>query len=440
MKDVRNTVILAAIALVSVFLAIVIAPKSQEPAFFNDQGQEFYPNFKDPSQVASVEVMEWNEKKADIDTFKVDLDKGKGWVIPTKYNYPANAEFRLGGMISCFMDLKKDRIRSDNAEEHAQLGVIDPANPGGALQGIGRRVTVRDAAGKVLFDMIIGEKVKDHYDMSYVRVPDSARVYDCQVTDNLSTKFADWIKTDLLEVTSADINEIVFNAYSVDEERRLKVAGEVTDVTRSGEDWHVAGLAPDEEVRKDTMSAALSALDYLKVVDVLPKPQPFTSAIRQGFFQDSTGNLVANQGELIVKTKQGINYRIYFGEVAVSTDDQSGENQPTNKNQGNRYVILEAKYDQSNDTEYVPPAEPAKDNVESATDEANKEEEKTEPENKNLKKAEELEGRYAEWIYVVSDADCQKLRKSRPDLVQKVEKPAEEEKEPQTDTGAEKTE
>jgi hypothetical protein len=439
MKDVRNTILLAAIAALSVVLAIAVAPKSQEPAFFNDQGEELYPAFKDPSAVASVEVVEWNENKAAVETFKVDLDKTKGWIIPSKFNYPANAEFRLGEMISGFMDLKKDRIRSDNAEDHAQFGVIDPGNPGGALQGIGRRVILRDAAGKALFDLIIGGRVKDHADMRYVRVPDSVRVYDCQVTDSLSTKFADWIKTDLLEVAMADITEVIFDNYSINEQQQTKVVGEVIDATGSGDNWSIPGLAPDEEVAKAAMSAVLSGIDYLKTVDVLPKPQPFSTAMRQGFFRDSLGNLVANQGELTVKTKKGITFKLYFGEVAVGAGGQSDEKQKSDKAEENRYLIAEAAYNQKEDTEYKPPVEPAEKETKEG-EEAPAEGEKKEEPNANLEKVKELQDRFAEWIYVISDADYQKLQKSRADLVKKVEKPAEKAEEPKTDSVPETTE
>ena len=59
MKDIRNTIILGVIAVVAVLLAIFLGPESPEPSFFDDQGQEFFPSFTNPSGVASIEVIEF---------------------------------------------------------------------------------------------------------------------------------------------------------------------------------------------------------------------------------------------------------------------------------------------------------------------------------------------------------------------------------------------
>ena len=80
------------------------------------------------------------------------------WVIPSHYDYPADAKDRLAKTAAGVMDLTKDTIRSDRAEDQEAMGVIDPLDTKvSALKGRGKRVTLRDTSEKVLADFIIGE-------------------------------------------------------------------------------------------------------------------------------------------------------------------------------------------------------------------------------------------------------------------------------------------
>ena len=52
--------------------------------------------------------------------------KDNKWVIPSHYNYPADARERLSQTAAAIMDLTKDTIRSNSADEQEAMGVIDP--------------------------------------------------------------------------------------------------------------------------------------------------------------------------------------------------------------------------------------------------------------------------------------------------------------------------
>ncbi len=104
--------------------------------------------------------------------------KDKKWVIPSHYNYPADAKDRLSKTAAAVMDLTKDTIRSDASEDQEAMGVIDPLDSKvTTLQGRGKRVTLRDASEKVLADFIIGNEIKGSERKEggaaqrYVRVP-----------------------------------------------------------------------------------------------------------------------------------------------------------------------------------------------------------------------------------------------------------------------------
>ncbi len=92
------------------------------------------------------------------------------------------------------------------------MGVIDPLDAKAtALKGRGKRVTLRDASEKVLADFIIGNEIKGNErkegsgGQRYVRVPGQKRIYGVNVKADLSTRFADWIETNLLKVEASKI-------------------------------------------------------------------------------------------------------------------------------------------------------------------------------------------------------------------------------------------
>ena len=118
--------------------------RTQIDAEFNDQGKPFFPDFKDPLACTDLEVVEFDPSTATASRFRV-MFKDEKWVIPSHYNYPADAKDRLSKTAAAVMDLTKDTIRSDSAEDQEAMGVIDPLDAKvTTLQGRGKRITLRD--------------------------------------------------------------------------------------------------------------------------------------------------------------------------------------------------------------------------------------------------------------------------------------------------------
>ena len=194
--------------------------RSRDEAF-NDQGQPFFPDFKDPLACTDLEVVDYDPSTATASPFQVMFKDGK-WVIPSHYDYPADAKDRLAKTAAGVMDLTKDTIRSDRAEDQEAIGVIDPLDTKTTtLKGRGKRVTLRDESEKVLADFIIGKEVKDQTGQRYVRVPGQKRTYGVNVKADLSTRFADWIETNLLKLDASHIRKIEFDNYKVEPRARL---------------------------------------------------------------------------------------------------------------------------------------------------------------------------------------------------------------------------
>ena len=91
------------------------------------------------------------------------------------------------------------------------------------LKGRGKRITLRDASEKVLADIVIGNEIKgterkDGQAQRYVRVPDQKRIYGVNIKAEPSTRFADWIETNLLKVEASKIRRLVFDNYKIQED------------------------------------------------------------------------------------------------------------------------------------------------------------------------------------------------------------------------------
>src|SRR5262249_31493749 len=134
--------------------------RTKVDAEFTEQGKPFFPELTDPLACTDLEVVEFEPSTATASRFRV-MFKDKKWVIPSHYNYPADAKDRLSKTAAAVMDLTKDTLRSKRNEDHESMGVIDPLDAKVmTLQGRGKRITLRDASEKVLADIIIGNEIK----------------------------------------------------------------------------------------------------------------------------------------------------------------------------------------------------------------------------------------------------------------------------------------
>ena len=140
---------------------------------------------------------------------------------------------------------------SDLPDQWEALGVIDPIDTKAtSLKGRGKRVTLKDKSGAVLADFIIGKEVAGQPNQRYVRVPDQKRTYAVNVNVDLSAKFSDWIETNLLKLTAADIRKVTFDNHKVDPERGTVTPGDVFTIERptSTAPFVTDGLAPGQEI------------------------------------------------------------------------------------------------------------------------------------------------------------------------------------------------
>ena len=404
MNETTRTLYFVLAAVVAATAAIVVDPSKSTPDIFDDVGEVFFEDFTDPQAPTSIEVIDYDESTATATPLKVEFADNK-WVIPSHHSYPADAEERLATTAAALIELRKDRVVSDLAQDHADYSVVDPLDDQAtSLAGRGKRVKILDGESSVLADFIVGKEVDGKRGYRYMRVPGQKRTYEVKTEADVSARFQDWIETDLLKVSPFDLRRIEINRYTINERLGRVENRQRTTLTKKDSKWQFGGREPNS----DTMSDLTTALDKLRIVDVQPKPdglsedlkarqgirptmENFRSLQGKGFFPNPyTGQILSNEGEILVESKDGLRYVLRFGEIASGG---SGREAGDSESEGERrYLMITVDFSQSRAETYEGDADTGKE------------------------LAEELRGRFAEWYYVISGADFGKLRPSRSDL------------------------
>lgn len=349
MNESSRTATFVGVALVSVVLAWFLKPAvdiTPDQLAKANLGQLFFPDFKDPNEPTSIRVITFDEARAASRPFAVEFKNGL-WSIPSHHNYPADGKDRLAKTATSALGIKREELRSISKSDQEDLGVVDPLDEDSSrLKGRGQRITLSKGE-TVLADFIIGKQVRDRPGYYFVRVPTEDSTYVAKVDINLSTKFADWVETDLLKLSRDALREIVLDNYSIssDAGRPRVVKGEVSQLDRTGptDPWKLEGLdEKTEELDKTKVDGLVGALDELKLVGVRPKPKGLRAdlTLDRKFIQNELDlqvlvgdlrargfeigpdrddpeqpRLYSRQGESNAATNDGVVYVLRFGEI-----------------------------------------------------------------------------------------------------------------------------
>ena len=336
-------------ALLSVVVAWGTSPSlRQQPKDFSEVGKPFFPDFTNPNDAKSVEVVAYDEGTASASVFKVEYKDGV-WKIPSHHNYPADGKERLAKAATSLLDLKREALVGRREAEYPDFGVAAPMGDTGAdLKGRGNRITLKSESGADLVDLIIGKPVPGKTGYFYVRRPDEKQTYTAKLDIPLSTKFADWIEPDVLKLDGPKLSEILVEKYSfvIQDNGRAKMQGhEVNELSRakSTDPWTLKELNTEtEEVNQDEVRKLVTALDDLKIVGVRQKPAKLSKDLRlsegvsldpgtmldlqsRGFYFIPTKNgeqMVSKEGDLIAMTDEGVVYEMHFGDVFTGSMEE----------------------------------------------------------------------------------------------------------------------
>ncbi len=414
-------------------------------------------------QVASLRVVSWDDSASVPKVFAVNQSQGI-WVIPSHFNYPADGGTRVGKTSGGVRNVTFGRLVTSDSKQHESLGVVDPMSADSKLKGRGKRVVLKDSTGGVLVDVIIGKNVSESDGLSFVRDADQAEVYTAKVDADISTKFIDWVETDLMKLKAEDIRGVAVADYSVNEQTSALEERSLTRFARTSAsaDWLSAQTPAEKRVFKDTVDKILNQVTSLRLTGV--RKFDLQVLLGSGFFPSDSPELLArpdalkvaignktyalfgNEGAVDFTTKDGLRYSLLFGEVSVEDEEKP----PSEIKKGaakdakdakdakapatghNRYMSVYVQYDPSADED----AQLAKIEAEAKKAEADKlaaaDPTKPKPADKpaeapkvppGKQRAAKAQARFSQFFYVISDDNFKILR---PALAQLFEaKPAE---------------
>lgn len=356
------------------------------------------------------------------------------------------------------------------------------------VRGVGMRVTMHDAKNDKLVDIVVGKPVKGQEGQRYVREVGKDPVYIVELDPSrLSTNFGDWIEKDLLKLNPSDVIGLTLKDYSVEPrvaggraQYVIDPRGEI-DLTcdpQAAEDaWSVAGIKEfnpktqkyeavetpaDKPLDEEKLAALKTALDDLKIVDVERKPTGLSADLKadasfaddvealqslalRGFYPQAVSSsqveIFSSEGEVNCRMKDGVVYVLRFGRITLGDQGKKkGEDgEIEDKGTGiNRYLFVSARFDEtlvekpelkeSGEPEVGKPPEPKTDAADDAEAIAEENRRKTEAYEKKLaagrERVKELNERFGDWYYVISDEVYKKIHLGRDDIFKAAENPA----------------
>lgn len=360
-------------------------------------GQPLFPAFTDPLAASSLRIVRFDDVQGTLQRFEVAKDEATGvWSLPSRNNYPADASEQMQKAANSLVDVNILDVQTENTEDHASLGVVEPNAD--TLQvgdeGVGLLVSFKGDKNASLADLIVGLPTPTDPSKRYVRIAGQNPVYVVTLDPSVfSTRFPDWIEADLLQLSSIDIAQVEVQDYDA----ALEGAGTLnmsrnysgTFGVDGASGWdllslvryndqqqaEVVELEAGQSLNAVKLNELKNALDDLKIADVAAKPKGMSENLRadkelvsdneavrslalRGFFPVSSGEIISANGEMTVTLQDGVQYLLRFGNVqGLSEEEASGEEaeegESSTTTSVNRYLLVTAQVDES---KFPPPA------------------------------------------------------------------------------------
>lgn len=476
MKEFKKTLLFVILAVAAAGASwYVNRPIQTADSVENGLGTQLFPDFKNPNDATSLEIVKYNSQTSEKSSFQVKQVNNR-WSIPTHDNYPTDAQTQLVEAASDVMGLEiLNQVSTDSGDQET-YGVVDPDEkdlPPGS-RGVGTKVVLRNAHGDVLLGLIIGDNVKNTKDQRYVRRVGQNPIFTTKIyTDKLSTNFGDWIEKDLLQIDVWDIKSITVNDLALkiqNGEPYLRDNGmmkfafdDQADPSWSLEEMTISDkngklkqlkMRDDEGLDVARIGRLAQALDDLKIVDVRRKSDAFSKSLKQtGSYKVDVETqadliskgfcllpipvpgggeqitLLSTDGDITVDMGNGVEYILRFGAIADNVRSDKGESTV------NRYLFVMVQFnpDGVKKPELEPVPEAPNENspdaaavaeiMQKIADVKAANEKKTKQYEAALAKAKEkvekLNKRFADWYYIIDDEEYKKIHISRKDVIAK---------------------
>ncbi|HAY81570.1 MAG TPA: hypothetical protein DCY79_17340 [Planctomycetaceae bacterium] len=378
MTELIKTLIYAGVAVVVFVIAYIARPTNEEFQPKGEIGKLLFPTLDDVSKADRLKIVRYSQDRGELDEIEVAKDVSGLWVLPSHNDYPADAETQTRDVAMELLDLKILDVASELPQDHDYLGVLEPTEDSSG-SGFGTLVELKDKSDSELAGLIIGRAVQGSETQRFVRRIGKDEVYVIEIDPTkFSTKFEDWINTDLLEVNAMDIEAVTIDDHSVIPsqgplgqiqyalENRSKMEllfsdnkwlpGPMTKFVRNEPQPML--LEETEELDQETLNDLKTALGEVKIVDVREKPEGVSESLkagealndpsdqlrgnlqRIGIFPVAGGEVKSANGEVRVGLKTGVEYVLRFGHVTGLEED-------SDEGKLNRFLFLMAQVNEN---------------------------------------------------------------------------------------------
>ncbi len=255
----RRILILGTVTLVAIVMAawVVVADASKVRPSIDPQ--PMFPNL-DVTAAATLAI------QSSSGAIELVTNEDGDWIVPARSGYPARPG-PLVQTIGGLADLELLEAKTARADWHHFLELVDPAE-----DGDGVRITLRNGAGDVLADVIVGHQPEgnvtelDGRERIHVRRAGDDQTWLARGSLSLHTDVTSWLATHLYDIAAARIREA-----------RVRTAGSETYTLRRESDdvgFELVDLPVGREILSPyVIEATATALSEMEVEDVRPEDE-----------------------------------------------------------------------------------------------------------------------------------------------------------------------
>ena len=198
------------------------------------------------------------------------------WQVAERSGYPADFE-ELRDTVVKLSRLKIGRSFAGDAESLARLSLLDPSDPNASARG--KRITLKDAAGKILADLILGQIRSAENGGSggqYLKNADGDTVFLVDAGFQfLKTAPAEWLEKEVLNIKAEAVQTVACFAGDANTPVYTLVRPE------KGQDAQLAPLPEGRSVDAARIDQVLDAMAPLSLDDVQPAEGPAVASSGQ---------------------------------------------------------------------------------------------------------------------------------------------------------------
>lgn len=451
----RTTLLMLLIAGISAATAAYYYPWPEPITVDAEVGKPLFEEYS-ASKVRGIDVIEFDSDTGTMDRIKL-ARKGEKWVVPARRNFIVSNSSLVSAVVNALNDRNVFDVISENQQDHIKYGVVDPAEFSSELnvESLGRKLILSDRNNKSIASLIVGSALKDNPIQRHVRIPGKPRVYLVEFDERLlNTEFAAWVDPNLLQLNQGDGSGQQFRALTIENYRlvtsedtdaaarqiyqaTLQPAGKRLSVSdlrmpfpnddQEPESVNWKKLSPTAEQSTLLNGSALS-LYSLAVDDVRRKGKELAKLLKQPTIESGAGSkkklsqleqfgfrtssnedgplFLAENGHLLVSTREGITTQILIGTTAGANSRLTGKL--------NHFVML---YSQVDEDSLPEPQRPP--GVEDDESEENKQFRRK---LKDWKKAvddarrlaDDMNAIHGDWLYLISEDTIARLMPEIP--------------------------